>query len=326
MITTTLPQIAEKPKRLRDQYREWLVFHHYSPRTVDCYVARVLDFVLWSGKRNPLHMGAVEVNAYLSHLANERHVTAKTQTQALCALVRFYDGCLGKPLGDIGKFQYASTPKRLPVVMSKNEVERVIAALPSQFRLMGKCLYGFGPRLMECCRLRVKDIDWERKVINIRAGKGDKDRNVMLPDSIVPDLREHLAHVRAKFDSHGGWAVHLPGALLRKYPAYERDWNWQYVFPAKSLSIDPSDGRLKMHHVHENGLQKAVHNAVRIAGLTKRVTCHVFRHSFASHLLENGAPLTDIQHLLGHERLETTSIYIHVAAPAERRIKSPLDT
>lgn len=325
MITKPIPQIAEKPKRLSQQFREWLVFHHYSPRTVDCYISRVRDFVVWNGRRDPLTLGPLEVNAYLSHLANDLHVTAKTQTQALCALVRFYDGCLGKPLGDIGKFQYASTPSRLPVVMSRGEVQAVIAALAPNFRLMGKCLYGFGPRLMECCRLRVKDIDWERGQINIRAGKGDKDRNVMLPESLRAELAAHLAHNKTRFDHDGGWPVHLPDGLLRKYPAYERDWNWQYVFAAKSLSTDPQDGRLKMHHVHENSLQKAVHAAVRLCGFTKRITCHTFRHSFATHLLEDGVALTDIQELLGHSRLETTTIYTHVAVPPEKRIKSPLD-
>lgn len=325
MITTIPYPKAEKPKRLRDQFREWLMFHHYSPRTADAYVARVLDFVLWSGKRDPLTMGGTEVNAYLSHLANERRVTATTQTQALCALVRFYDGCLGKPLGDIGKFEYASTPSRLPVVMSQGEVKRVLEALPASHRLMGQLLYGCGLRLMECCRLRVKDVDFARGEIMVRAGKGDKDRVVMLPPSIVAELQAHLKFSRSRFDADGGWRVHLPGALLRKYPGYESDWRWQYVFPAKSVSADPTDGRLKMHHVHENTLQKAVKVAVDTVGLTKRVSCHTFRHSFATHLIEAGTPIYDVQKLLGHSRLETTMIYNHVAMPAEKRIKSPLE-
>lgn len=325
MITTLPAQKAEKPKRLRDKFREWMVFHHYSRRTIDAYISQVLSFVLWSGKRDPLTLGAAEVNAFLSFLANERHVTAKTQNQALCALVRFYDGCLGKPLGDIGKFQYASQPSKLPVVMSRAEADRVIKALPAPHRLMARLLYGCGLRLMECCRLRVKDLDWERAIVNVRGGKGDKDRNVMLPESVVADLNAHLEHNRARFDHDGGWPVHLPGALVCKYPGYERDWSWQYVFAAKSLSTDPDDGRLKMHHIHENSLQKAVHEAVRIVGLTKRVTCHTFRHSFATHLLEASVPIYDVQRLLGHSRIETTMIYNHVVSPVEKRIKSPLD-
>ena len=327
MIKTPDPLNVElpKPKRLREQFREWMVFHHYSPRSVDTYIARVLDFVLWSGKRDPLTMGAVEVNAYLSHLANVRRVTATTQRQALCALVRFYDGCVGRPLGDIGKFAFASTPSRLPVVMSSGEVRRVLEALPPPHRLMAQLLYGAGLRLMECCRLRVKDVDFERWVVNVRAGKGDKDRNVPLPRSIVADLRAHLACQRARFAADGGWPVHLPGALLRKFPGYEREWRWQYVFAAKSLSTDPTDGRLKMHHVHENSLQKAVHAAVGRVGLSKRVTCHTFRHSYATHLIESGTGIEDIKELLGHTRLETTMIYLHVAVAPEKRIASPLD-
>lgn len=326
MITTVFPQKAEsRPPRLRDRYREWLVFHHYSPRTVDCYIGWMIQFVRYCGKRDPLVLGAAEANAFLSWLANERKVTAKTQTQALCALVRFYDGCAGKPLGDLGKFQYASTPTRLPVVMSRREVDAVLVAMPPLFSLMAKLLYGCGLRLMECCRLRVKDIDWDRMILTVRGGKGDKDRNVPLPESIRVELQAHLARNRIRFDADGGWPVHLPGALLRKFPGYERDWNWQYVFAARSLSIDPDDGRWKMHHVHENSLQKAAHHAVKLCGITKRITCHTFRHSFATHLLEAGVALPDIQALLGHTRLETTMIYIHVAEPAEKRIKSPLD-
>lgn len=325
MITTQSPPKAERPKRLRDQYREWLVFHHYSPRTVDCYIGWVLQFVVWAGKRDPRTMGGAEVNAFLSYLANSVRVTAKTQTQALCALVGFYKST-GQPLGDIGKFEYASTPSRLPVVMSMGEVQRVLAALPAgALRLMGQLLYGCGLRLMDCCRLRVKDMDWERASILVRAGKGDKDRTVMLPEAVRAELRRHLDFNRARFDRDGGWAVHLPGALVRKFPAYEREWRWQYVFAAKSLSTDPTDGRLKMHHVHENTLQKAVKTAVETVGLTKRATCHAFRHSFATHLIEAGVGIEDVSKLLGHTRLETTMIYLHVACPPEKRIASPLD-
>lgn len=326
MTAVNSSQIAEpKPKRLSERFREWMVFHHYSPRTVDTYIGCVRSFVIWNGKRDPQTMGAPEANAFLSHLANDLHVTAKTQTQNLCALVRFYDGCLGQPLGDIGKFEYASRPSRLPVVMSKSETFRVIEAIPpGVHRIMAKMLYGCGLRLMECCRVRVKDIDWERGVLNVRGGKGDKDRNVPLPVSIVPELRGHLEWNQQRF-LHDHWCVHLPDALVRKYPAYERDWKWQYVFAARSFSTDPTDGRLKVHHVHENSLQKAVQSAVRNAGLTKRVTCHTFRHSFATHLLESGVAIYDVQKLLGHARIETTLIYNHVAAPIERRIKSPLD-
>ena len=312
-------------KPLREQFREWMVFHHYSPRTVETYIGCVYAFVVWSGKRDPLTLGAKEVNAFLSHLANDYHVTAKTQTQNLCALVRFYDGCLGKPLGDIGKFDYASTPKRLPVVMSKSEVFKVIEAIPpNALRLMVKLLYGCGLRLMECCRLRVKDLDFERRILNVRAGKGDKDRNVPLPDSIITELQTHLAFNHTRFVAMK-WVVHLPDGLPRKFPNYEHEWPWQYVFAARGFSTDPEDGRQKVHHIHENTLQKSVHTAVRNLGFTKRITCHVFRHSYATHLIEAGTPIYDVQKLLGHSRLETTMIYNHVALPPEQRITSPLD-
>lgn len=318
--------MAEAKKRLSEQFREWMVFHHYSPRTVETYIGCVRSFVIWSGKRDPLTMGAVEVNSFLSHLANNLHVTAKTQTQNLCALVRFYDGCLGKPLGDIGKFTYASTPARLPVVMSKRETFQVIETIPPvPLRLMAKLLYGCGLRLMECCRLRVKDLDFDRMVVNVRGGKGDKDRNVPLPESILTELKSHLEYNHARFIREK-WIVHLPDALLRKYPSYETDWKWQYIFAAKSFSNDPDDWRQKIHHIHENTLQKAVQAAVRQLGFTKRVTCHTFRHSFATHLLEANVPIYTVQELLGHTRLETTMVYNHVAMPIEKRVKSPLDS
>ena len=328
MINTLSPHKAEaRPaKPYRQQFAEWMKFHHYSPRTIECYIGWMIKFVRFSGNKDALSLGGSEANAFLSHLANDRNVTAKTQEQALCALVRFYDGCMGKPLGNIGKFQFASRPSRLPVVMSKAEVFGVIAAMAPVFCLMARLMYGCGLRLMECCRLRVKDIDWDRGILNVRGGKGDKDRNVPLPESVVVELKAHLARNKIRFDADGGWPVHLPGGLIHKYPSYERDWSWQYVFAAKSLSKDPDDGRLKMYHIHENSLQKAVHRSVKLCGFTKRITCHTFRHSFATHLLEANVPIYDVKELLGHSRLETTMIYNHVASPVERRIKSPLDT
>jgi integron integrase len=323
MIAALEPRKADSLKP-REVFRRWLVTKHYSPRTVDCYVNRLVDFARHF-RRPPAEMGAVEVAEYLSYLANSVHVTAKTQTQALCALVRFFDS-ISKSLGNIGKFEYASTPTRLPVVLSKAEVERLLSAIPGTPGLMARLTYGCGLRLMECCKLRVKDIDFDRHVLMVRGGKGDKDRQLMLPESIRADLQQHLHHIKLRFDQDGGWLVHLPGALLKKFPHYERDWRWQFVFPSRSLSEDPDDDRLKRHHVQESTLQKAVKRASELCQFTKRVTVHTLRHSFATHLLESGVPLTDIQKLLGHSRLETTGIYIHVAAPLERRIKSPLDS
>ena len=326
MITTLVPQKADSarnPVRPREVFRRWLVTRHYSPATVQCYVNRLVDYATFFRKA-PAELGAEQVSAYLSHLANEVHVTAQTQRQALCAVVRFYES-IEQPLGDIGKFQFATRPPRLPVVLSKAEVTRLLAAIPDTPGLMARLTYGCGLRLMECCRLRVKDLDFDRHVLMVRGGKGDKDRQIMLPESLRTALQQHLHRIKLRFDQDGGWLVHLPGALAKKFPHYERDWRWQFVFPSRSLSRDPEDGRLKRHHVQASTLQKAVKRAAELIQLTKRATVHTLRHSFATHLLESGVALPDIQKLLGHSRLETTMIYIHVAAPVEKRIKSPLD-
>lgn len=326
MLSAPAPQKAETRNRnfTRDDFRRWMTTRHYSPRSIDNYVGWAIDFVRFH-RRPPNECGSDDVNTWLSSIANERHVTAKTQEQALCAIVRLFE-CMGTPLGDIGKFAFASKPSRLPVVMSVSEVERVLSAMPPVCRLMAKLLYGCGLRLMECCRLRVKDIDWDRGTIHVRAGKGDKDRYVMLPLSVRAELVQHILHNRTRFDADGSWCVHLPDALSAKYPGYEREWRWQYVFAARGWSKDPTDGRLKVHHIHENTLQKAVKQAVDTAGITKRVTCHTFRHSFATHLIEAGRPVYDVQKLLGHSRIETTMVYVHVAAPPEKTIQSPLDS
>jgi len=320
------PLAAERPRRrLRDLFREWLVTRHYARTTVECYVSWVLKFVLWAGRRDPRTIGAAEVAAYLSHLANARRVTAKTQHQALCALVRFYDGFLAQPLGDLGRFTAATRPSRLPTVLSRADVTRLLSAMSGTTGLIARVLYGCGLRIGEAVRLRVKDLDFDRGTLTVRAGKGDKDRQVMLPDSLREPLLAQLARIRAHFDSDGGWLVSLPGAIRAKYPHAEREWPWQFVFPSRDLSRDPADGRLKRHHLFETAVQAAVKRAVTLIGLGQRASCHTLRHSFATHLLEAGVQINDVQKLLGHSRLETTTIYLHVAAPAERRIRSPLD-
>lgn len=332
MINTNPPQKAkwslpDPPKRrLREVFREWLVTRHYSRATVECYVGWVLKFVLWAGRRDPKQMGATEVGAYLSWLANQRHVTAKTQNQALCALVRFYDGFLEQPLGDIGRFAAATRPSRLPAVLGVEEVRRLLACLRGSAGLCARLMYGCGLRVGEVVRLRVKDVDFARGVVMVRGGKGDKDRQVMLPESVRAELTAHLDRVRLHFESDGGWLVSLPGALRAKYPHAEREWCWQYVFPSRSPGPDPEDGgRLKRHHLADRAVQLAVKQGLGVAGITKRASCHTLRHSFATHLLESGTGIEDIKELLGHSRLETTMIYLHVAVPPQRRIRSPLD-
>ena len=332
MITANAPQkmkwnLPLPPKvRLRDQFSDWLRAKNLAVNTITAYVSDVLDFVLFHNKRDPKTMGAVEVQQFLTMLAVKRDVSWKTQNQNLCALVKFYDGFLEQPLGDIGKFVAASKPAMLPVVFSKDEVFRVIAAMRGATKLAAQMQYGCGLRVGEVVRLRVKDIDFERMAVAVLDAKGGKNRQVPLPVSIVESIKEHLARLKLHFDQDGGWIVSLPNAYGAKNPGAERQWCWQYVFSARGLAIDPHDKRLKRYHFFEKTVQHAVKLAIAVAGITKKASTHCFRHSFATHLLEAGVPIYDVQKLLGHSRVETTMIYNHVASPIEKRIKSPLDT
>jgi integron integrase len=317
----------EPPKpRLRDAFADWLRVKNYRPATITAYVADVLDFVLFHGKRDPKEMGAREVQQFLTMLAVKRDVSWKTQNQNLCALVKFYDGFLGQPLGDIGKFAAASRPAMLPVVFAKAEVTRVLAAMRGAPKLAAQLQYGCGLRVGEVIRLRVKDVDFARMTIAVLDAKGGKHRQVPLPESIVTTLQEHLTRLKLHFDQDGGWLVPLPNAYGIKNPGAERQWAWQYIFSARGLVADPRDVRLKRYHIFEKTVQHAVKLALGVAGITKKAGTHTFRHSFATHLLEAGVPIYDVQKLLGHSRVETTMIYNHVANPVERRIKSPLDS
>jgi integron integrase len=319
-------RIPEPPKRrMREDFADWMRAKNYARTTINAYVADVLDFVLFNGKRDPREMGAPEVQRFLSMLANQRNVTWKTQNQNLCALVLFYE-FLGAPLGDIGRFQAANRPSALPTVFSREEVNRVLAAMSGVPKLCASLQYGCGLRVGEVVSLRVKDVDFSRGVVSVLFGKGGKSRQVPLPETLRGPLSEHLARVKMHFDQDGGWLVPLPNAYGAKNPSAERDWVWQYVFPARSLSCDPQDGRWKRWHIFDTTVQAAVKQAISVAGITKKAGTHTFRHSFATHLLEAGVPIYDVQKLLGHSRVETTMIYNHVSAPAERRIKSPLDS
>lgn len=311
--------------RLRQQFAEWMRAKNYRPATITAYVADVLDFVLFHGKRDPREMGAPEVQQFLTMLAVKRDVSWKTQNQNLCALVRFYDGFLNQPLGDIGRFMAASRPAMLPVVFSRDEVFRVLAAMRGATKLAAQLQYGCGLRVGEVVRLRVKDVDFERGVLAVLDAKGGKHRQVPLPHATVATLQEHLARLKLHFDQDGGWCVPLPNAYGVKNPGAERGWCWQFIFSARGLATDPHDGRLKRYHIFEKTVQHAVKLALAVVGITKKASTHTFRHSFATHLLEAGVPIYDVQKLLGHSRIETTAIYNHVAAPVEKRIKSPLD-
>lgn len=296
-----------------------------SDNTIRDYIADVLDFVVFSGRRDPRTLGRPEVRAFLTHLAADRHVTGPTQRRNLCALVLFYDHFLHQPLGDLGEFLRATKPPKLPVVFSKGELHRMIDALPGRSKIIGMIQGGTGGRVKETLSLRVKDVDFERGTIHFIDFTKGKDRYVPLPDCVRGPLQHHLATLKARFDADGGWLVSLPDAYGLKHPGAEREWCWQYIFAARDLTPDPADGRLKRWHIFEKTQQDAVKRALGLCGIYKKAGTHTFRHTYATLLLEAGVPIYDVQKLLGHSRVETTMVYNHVAAPVERRVKSPLD-
>ena len=318
---------THKPKLL-EAARHVLRRRHYSIRTEITYLEWIKRFVLFHGKRHPRRMGAPEIQTFLTHLAVDGRVAASTQNQALSALLFLYGQVLEIELPRLSGIAPARRSLRLPVVFTKEEARLVLAQLKGDYALMARLLYGSGLRLLECLRLRVKDIDFSRLQITVREGKGNKDRITMLPVSAAPALRTHLEKVRvlhwqALAQGHG--SVHLPNAYARKNPGAAKAWGWQYVFPAAKPSVDPRSGEVRRHHVGEKNLQNAVMAAVRQAALTKPASCHTFRHSFATHLLENGYDLRTIQELLGHQDVATTMIYTHVLNRPGLAVKSPAD-
>lgn len=301
---------------------------HYSYRTETTYLDWVRRFIAFHGYADPLESGPDRVRAYLDYLAVERDVAASTQNQALNALVFFYEQALKKPFGDMGGFTHAKRPKRLPEVLTKSEVQRLFAQMEGVPALMAGLMYGGGLRLMECVRLRVKDVDFEKLQILVRDGKGQKDRVTMLPKRYAESLREHLARVRATHNEDlaaGQGEAYLWPSLVRKYPSAAKEWGWQYVFPSGRLSVDPRGGAVRRHHINESLLQKAVKDAARKADLTKQVSCHTLRHSFATHLLEAGYDIRTVQELLGHSDVSTTMIYTHVLNRPGLAVNSPAD-
>ena len=318
-----------KPRKLLDRVRDKLRVKHYSVRTEKTYVSWIRRYILFHNKRHPKDMGAREIEAFLTHLAVEKNVAASTQNQALSALLFLYNDVLEKALNrDVIDAVRAKKPKRLPVVLTRDEALTVLAALSGTAQLIGRTLYGSGLRLSECLRLRVKDLDCAYRQINVRDGKGHKDRVTILPAVLVDPLQEHLRRVRMihqqDLDSGGG-SVYLPYALERKYPGAHKEWCWQYVFPAKGRSTDPRSGVVRRHHLSESSVQKAVRRAAKLAGIDKPVGCHTFRHSFATHLLENGYDIRTVQELLGHKNVKTTMIYTHVLNQGGLAVRSPLD-
>lgn len=314
--------------RLLDRVRQALRLRHMSPRTEAAYVAWIRRFIFFHAKRHPEEMGAFEVVAFLSDLAVRGRVSASTQNQALAALLFLYREVLDRELHGLDDAVRARRPRPLPVVLSRDEVRRVLAALPPAPRLVATLLYGGGLRLLEGLRLRVKDVDFARRQLAIREPKGGRDRAVPLPRIAEAPLRRHLEQVRRLHQgdlARGLEGPPLPGGLARKYPNAPREWAWQWVFPATRIGVDPASGRRFRHHLHETALQRAVKLAGQRAGLAKRVTCHTFRHSFATHLLEDGADIRTVQELLGHRELRTTMIYTHVLDQGPLGVRSPAD-
>ena len=321
------PTEANKPKFL-DEIRQLMRLRHYSRRTEEAYIGWIRRYILFHGKRHPRDLGESDIAKFLSSLAVEGRVAASTQNQALNALLFLYKEVLRRQLGFIGETVRAKRPAKLPVVLSRAEVKSILENLPGQYRLMGQLLYGSGLRLLECLRLRVKDVDLQYLYITVREPKGGRERKTMLPVSLAPALREHLEKVKRRHQqdlADGFGSVHLPGALERKLPSASREWPWQYVFPAERRSIDPRTGIERRHHVNEKNLQNAVKTAVTKARLSKAASCHTLRHSFATHLLENGHDIRTVQELLGHKDVSTTMIYTHVLNKPGIGVKSPLD-
>ena len=320
---------AESPKpKLLDRVRLAVRARHYSRRTEKAYVHWIKRFIFFHGKRHPAEMGAPEVTAFLTALAVRDRVAASTQNQALNALLFLYREILRVELPWLDDVVRAKRPQHLPTVLTRDEVRAVLERMDGVPRVMALLLYGAGLRLLECCRLRIKDVDFAANQITIRDGKGGKDRRTMLPGAIKADLAKHLERVRALHQRdlrHGAGWVELPWALARKYPNAGREWGWQWVFPATRFYVDRATGQRRRHHLHESVIQRAVREAVLKTGLTKKATCHTFRHSFATHLLEDGHDIRTVQELLGHRDVSTTMIYTHVLNRGPAAVRSPAD-
>jgi len=321
------PQSSESLK-LIPQMRRVLRLGHYSRRTEEAYVRWVIRFVRASGMRHPAELGEEEVTRFLSGLAEAGRVSASTQTQALSAILFLYRNVMRSEFPWLTRVVRAPRRTRLPVVLTRDEVSSLMRQLEGPVRLVATLLYGSGLRLLECLQLRVKDVDFESDQLTVRGGKGDKDRITMLPQSIKAELRRHLGRVKGLHErdvAAGGGTVELPTAVARKFPNAGREWRWQWVFPATRTWVDRQTGERRRHHLHETVVQRAVTQAVRAVGLSKRATCHSLRHSFATHLLEDGYDIRTVQELLGHSDVSTTMIDTHVLNRGVMGVRSPAD-
>lgn len=316
-----------KPKLL-DQVRDALRLRHYSIRTEDTYIQWIKRYILFHNKTHPRDLGEAKISAFLTDLAVNKHVSASTQNQALSALLFLYQQVLGIKLDWLDNVVRAKRPKRLPVVLSRGEIQRVLKLISGTNGLIARLMYGTGMRLMEVMRLRIKDIDFSYKQVLIRSGKGDKDRVTLLPDILIPELLQQIDRVKELHQAdlaEGYGRVHLPFALARKYPNADREFTWQYVFPSLKRSTDPRSGMTGRHHLDEKNIQRAIRYAARKAGINKLISSHTLRHSFATHLLEQGYDIRTIQELLGHKDVSTTMIYTHVMGRGGKGVISPLD-
>ncbi len=326
---TQKPAPAHQGKKLLDQYRDTLRVKRYSPRTEETYIKWVKAFILYHNKKHPKEMGIPEIGGFLTHLATERNVSASTQNQAFSSILFLYRHVLNIPLDDLALAAYRpQRAKSVPTVLSKEEVKRLLLSLTGTPKLIAQVMYGGGLRIMEAMRLRIKDVDFDNRQVIVRDGKGENDRFTILPDSLIQPLKLQLQQVKIthlKDLQDGFGAVYLPDAIEQKAPNANKDWIWQYLFPAIDIAKDPRTGIARRHHLHETVVQKAIRQAARAAKIDKHVTPHTLRHSFATHLLQNNYDIRTIQELLGHKDVKTTMIYTHVLQRGGLAVKSPLD-
>lgn len=327
----SLPAVLTTPQLIQvlNATRMTIQLKHYSIRTEDSYVRWIQQFLLFSGRRNPFLMAKQEVTQFLSYLALQRNVSASTQNQAFAAILFLYREVLRQPFEWLDEVVRAQKPTHVPVVLTKQEVRTVLSLLDGPVATMARLLYGSGLRLMECLRLRVKDIDFTYNHIVVRDAKGQKDRVTVLPASLRQSLKMQLQRVQILHDldlKEGFGAVYLPDAIAVKYPNAAHEWKWQYVFPSSKRSVDPRSGKIRRHHCAESVLQRAIKEAIRTAGIHKHASCHTLRHSFATHLLEDGYDIRTVQELLGHKDVSTTMIYTHVLNRGGRGVRSPIDS
>ena len=316
-----------RASKLLDDIRSAIRVRHYSRRTEEAYLKWIKQYILFHQKKHPIEMGEAEINAFLTHLAVKQNIAASTQNQALCAIIFMYKNVLNKDIGELS-LVWAQRPKRIPVVLSRQEVKAILSHLQGDYWLMAMMMYGSGLRLMECLRLRIKDVDLHYKQILVRDAKGHKDRFVPLSEKTIDSLNKHIVKIKALHEKdlkNGYGRVYLPSAIELKYKNAARDFKWQFLFPAHRISQDPRSGLWRRHHLYEHVFQRVMKEAVRKTGIRKHATPHTLRHSFATHLLEDGYDIRTVQELLGHNSVETTMIYTHVINKGGRGVTSPAD-